>query len=106
MRDRGLLDLATAIKKMTLLPAQRLEDIAPQMARKGRVQPGADADLVLFDPDTVIDTATFEDDLSFSTGIAHVLVNGVLVVRDGKTVPDVFPGVSIQGRYLKGTERN
>lgn len=48
VRERRLIDLATAIRKMTLLPAQRLEAIAPQMSRKGRVQVGADADLVIF----------------------------------------------------------
>ena len=99
VRELEVLGLPTAIRKMTLLPAQRLESVAPQMARKGRVQPGADADLVVFDPSTVIDTATFEDDLSFSQGIVHVLVNGVPVVRDGETVPDAFPGVGIRGRY-------
>ncbi len=98
VRERSVLDLPTAIKKMTLLPALRLETIAPQMARKGRIQPGADADLVLFDPETVIDTATFKGDLSFSTGILTVAVDGVVVVREGASVPNVYPGKPIVGQ--------
>jgi len=97
VRERNVLDLATAIRKMTLLPAQRLEKIAPQMARKGRIQVGADADLVIFDPDRVIDTATFESGPSFSEGIRFVFVNGEAVVLDGQAVPDTYPGEAIIG---------
>jgi len=97
VRERNVLDLATAIRKMTLLPAQRLEKIAPQMARKGRIQVGADADLVIFDPDRVIDTATFESGPSFSEGIHYVFVNGEAVVHEGQAVPDTFPGQAITG---------
>lgn len=70
-----------ALAKMKLLPARRLESIAPEMKRKGRVQVGADADLTLFNPDVVIDNATYADSMQFSTGICYVLVNGVPVVR-------------------------
>ena len=97
VRERNVLDLTTAIRKMTLLPAQRLEKIAPQMARKGRVQVGADADLVIFDPDTIIDTATFESGPSFSEGVRFVLVNGEAVVVEGQAVPDSYPGQAITG---------
>lgn len=100
VRERGVLPLGMALTKMTLMPALRLESIAPGMARKGRVQEGMDADLTLFDPDTIIDTATFEEDLSFSRGVTHVLVNGQFVVRDGETVKNVFPGRAVVGRYL------
>ncbi|MEM6704845.1 MAG: amidohydrolase family protein [Acidobacteriota bacterium] len=99
VREQGVLDLPTALRKMTLMPAQRLEGIAPQMARKGRVQVGMDADLTLFDPDSIIDTATFESDLSFSEGVQYVLVGGTFVVREGETVPDTFPGQLIHGRF-------
>lgn len=99
VRERGVLTLGMALAKMTLMPAQRLESIAPVMARKGRVQEGMDADLTIFDPNTIMDTATFEDDLSFSQGIRHVLVNGQFVVRDGETVQAAFPGRAILGRY-------
>ena len=54
LENGGVLDLMTALAKMTLLPARRLESIAPEMKRKGRVQIGADADLTIFDPNTII----------------------------------------------------
>jgi len=101
VREQQVLDLMTALEKMTLLPARRLEAIAPQMRRKGRVQVGADADLTIFDPDTVIDNATYGDSMQFSSGIEHVLVGGVAVVRDGQLVPDVFPGKAVYGRLKK-----
>ena len=92
VRDQGVLSLPAAIKKITLMPAERLQEIAPLMRRKGRIQIGAIADITVFDPDTIIDTANFEDDLSFSEGVAHVVVDGVPVVRDGALVEGVFPG--------------
>ena len=88
----------TALSKMSLQPALRLESIAPRMRRKGRVQVGADADLVIFDPATVRDRATYTDSMQFSTGIQHVLVGGVFVVRDGAVVDGVAPGKPILGR--------
>jgi N-acyl-D-aspartate/D-glutamate deacylase len=66
------------------------------MKLKGRVKVGADADLAIFDPAKVIDQATFEQPEQFSSGISYVLVNGVLVVKEGKLVEDVKPGVAIR----------
>ncbi len=97
VRDRGVLPLMDALRKMTLLPAQRLEGVTPQMARKGRVQVGADADLTLFDPGTVIDRATYDSPDRYSEGIRHVLVGGTFVVRDGELLEGVFPGRAIRG---------
>ena len=99
VRERGAVPLMQALERMTLLPARRLEGIAPAMRRKGRVQVGADADLVVFDPQRILDTATFESGPSFSTGIEHVLVAGEPVVERGESVPGVFPGQPIAGRY-------
>lgn len=99
VRERGTLTLLQAIAKMTIRPAHRLEDIAPSMRLKGRIQVGCDADITVFDPDTIVDTATFEDDLSFSEGVRYVLVNGTFVVRAGETVAGVFPGRAVLGRY-------
>jgi len=99
VREREILELMEAVAKMTLLPARRLEEMAPSMKRKGRLQVGADADITVFDLGTIRDTAAFEKDLSFSEGVVHVLVGGVFVVRDSQSVKDVFPGRPVLGRY-------
>jgi len=98
VRQRGVISLMDGVRKMTLLPARRLERVDPEMKRKGRVQPGADADLVVFDPARVIDRATFEHAAQYSDGIIHVLVNGTFVVRGASLVPGVAPGRSIRAR--------
>jgi dihydroorotase len=82
----------TALRKMTLVPAQRLEKRAPAFRDKGRIRVGADADITVFDPQRVIDQATFEQPLQYSEGIQFVFVNGVAVVKDGQLVDGVFPG--------------
>ena len=82
------------------MSAQRLETTSPQMKRKGRVQIGSDADITIFDPARIIDTATFEDDLSYSIGVEFVLVNGTFVVRDGDNVEGARPGLPIVGRRV------
>ncbi|MDH3687526.1 MAG: amidohydrolase family protein, partial [Myxococcales bacterium] len=92
VRDERLLDLPTALAKMTLLPARRLEKIAPAFARKGRLQVGADADITVFDAATVVDRATYQDPFLASAGIRFVLVNGVVTVREGEIVPGVAAG--------------
>jgi N-acyl-D-aspartate/D-glutamate deacylase len=84
--------LMLALRKMTLMPAQRLEKRAPVFKEKGRIRVGADADITVFDPDRIIDKATFDDPLEYSDGIQFVLVNGVAVLKDGQLVEGVFPG--------------
>jgi len=96
VRERGALTLMDALSKMTLQPARRVETFAPAMARKGRVQPGADADLTLFDPETIIDRATYADPDAPSDGVRHVLVDGTAVVRDGEIVEGTYPGRAIR----------
>lgn len=91
----------TALRKMTILPARRLESIAPQMSRKGRVQVGADADLTLFDPETIRDRATYTDSMQTSEGIRFVLVGGEAVVSEGELVEGVAPGQPIYGRLRR-----
>jgi dihydroorotase len=92
VREEKALDLMTALKKMTLMPAQRLEKRAPIFKGKGRVRVGADADITVFDPNRILDKATFEEPLQPSVGIQFVFVNGVAVVTDGKLVDGVLPG--------------
>jgi N-acyl-D-aspartate/D-glutamate deacylase len=79
-RDQGLFSLAQAVHKMTGMPAQRFG-----LAGRGRISEGAHADLVLFDPETIRDTATFSDPIRRAEGIGAVWVNGVLSYKDGET---------------------
>ncbi|HSE43541.1 MAG TPA: amidohydrolase family protein, partial [Acidobacteriota bacterium] len=96
VREQKALGLMEAIRKMTLLPAQTLEKSVPQMQKKGRIKVDYDADLTLFDPEKVIDRATFENPAQFSSGIVHVMVNGVLIVRDSNIVEGAKPGIAIR----------
>jgi N-acyl-D-aspartate/D-glutamate deacylase len=92
VREEQLLDLPTALAKMSLLPAQRLETLAPAFKRKGRIQVGADADITVFDADAILDKATYANPYQVAEGISYVLVNGVPVLRDGKLGAQVYPG--------------
>jgi N-acyl-D-aspartate/D-glutamate deacylase len=100
VREEKILDLMTALRKMTLMPAQRLEKHAPIFHDKGRIRVGADADITVFDPDKVIDKATYEEPLQYSQGIQFVFVNGTPVVQDGKLVEGVFPGRAARAPIL------
>lgn len=95
VREEGLLDLRTAVAKMTIMPARRLEDRAPAFARKGRLQEGMDADITVFDPETVIDRSTYMDATIPAEGIPWVIVGGEVVV-DGGAVTDARPGVGVR----------
>jgi N-acyl-D-aspartate/D-glutamate deacylase len=96
-RETGLMELPEVIRRCTLLPAQVLERTTPQALRKGRVQQGADADLVVFDPQTVSDHSTYDAPLHPSTGFRHVLVNGRFVVRDAELDLSALPGRPLRG---------
>jgi hypothetical protein len=99
VREDRALSLQDALTKMTLMPAQRLERRVPAMKNKGRIRVGADADLTIFDPETISDRSTFQDPAQQSVGVRFVLVNGVLVVKEGQLQTDVHPGVAIRAPF-------
>ncbi len=96
VREKQALTWMEALRKMTSMPAQRLEGRIPAMKNKGCIRVGADADITVFDPDRVIDRATYQDPTMCSEGIRHVLVNGILVVKDGRIQGDLTPGTAIR----------
>lgn len=96
VRDRGVLTLMEALRKMTIEPARRLERRVPTMVKKGRLQPGADADIVIFDPDQIRDRATYAEPTLSPDGIRDVLVNGVPVVRNGSLLRERKPGRAVR----------
>jgi dihydroorotase len=98
VREERVLSLMDAIRKSSLMPAQRLESISPQMRQKGRLKAGADADISVFDPSQVIDKATYETPAQYSQGFQDVLIGGTFVVRDGKLQQGVAPGQAIRAR--------
>ncbi|MBV9664020.1 MAG: amidohydrolase family protein [Actinobacteria bacterium] len=90
--------LAEAVRRSTLLPAKVLEACAPAFRTKGRLQVGADADVVVFDPDTVTDQATYMQSTRPSTGITHVIVDGEFAVRDTELVLESLPGRPVRAQ--------
>lgn len=106
VRENKALDLMTALGKITLLPARRLEKRAPVFRDKGRLRVGADADITIFDPERVIDRATYEEPLRTSEGIRFVLVNGVVVIREGQLVEGVHPGRAARAPVVEDASWN
>jgi N-acyl-D-amino-acid deacylase len=94
VREKGVLTLEEAVRKMTSMPAQRVG-----IHDRGILRPGMKADIVVFDPDTIIDNATFEKPHQYSTGVSHVLVNGVVVLDAGKMTVE-RPGRVLKKRYV------
>jgi len=84
------------IRRSSLLPAQILAESVPAMSRKGRIQTGADADIVVFDPETVSDQATYTDTTAPSTGFDYIIVNGVELVSQGGLRLDQLPGKPVR----------
>ncbi len=97
VREKKTVTLMDAIRKMSLMPAQMLERSTPEGHKKGRLQEGADADIVVFDPQTISDKATFERPMEPSVGVHYLLVDGTVLIDDGKMKPDVYPGRALVG---------
>lgn len=97
VREKKLMPLMTAISKMSYLPAKFLEENGvAQMAYKGRIQVGADADLTIFDPKTVKDNSTMKQGALPASGIPYVIVNGTIVVKDSKVLNGIYPGKAVR----------
>ena len=99
VRDKGALTLIEALTRMTLMPAQRLERRVPSMKNKGRIRIGADADLTIFDARSITDKSTFQDPAQYAEGIKFVMVNGVLIVKDGQLQSDLHPGRAVRAPF-------
>jgi N-acyl-D-aspartate/D-glutamate deacylase len=106
VREKGTLTLMDALRKMTLMPAEMLERSTPAARQKGRLQEGADADIVVFDAATISDRSTFQKPMEPSVGVRYLLVGGTMVVDDGKIVPDVFPGRALLGPGKRSASHN
>ena len=90
------MSMQEALRKMSLMPAQTLEDFVPQMKTKGRLQKGMDADIVVFDPETIAPVGTYEDPNHPAVGVQSVIVNGAVVVDGGELRVDAAPGQPIR----------
>jgi N-acyl-D-aspartate/D-glutamate deacylase len=97
VREKGAITLMDALRKMSLMPAQMLGRSTAAARQKGRLQEGADADIVVFDARTIGDRSSYEKPMEPSVGVRYLVVAGTLVVDAGKIVPDAFPGRALRG---------
>lgn len=102
VREKNVVPLMEAIAKLSYLQANFLEDMVPDMKRRGRMQAGSIADITIFDPATVMDNSGGDKGKNSvpSTGIPYVIVNGTVVVKDSKVLKGVFPGQPIRNPVL------
>lgn len=97
VRQEGAWTWLEAFRRCSYLPARVLDEVAPAARGKGHLGVGADADLVVIDPDRITDSATYLDPTRPSVGVQHLLVNGQFVVRDAGIVGDTYPGRGLRG---------
>ena len=98
VRETKQLTLLEAIAKTSYLPASILQDSVPQLKAKGRIQPGADADIVIFSLAELTDTATYAKSASLSQGVKYLLVNGDEVITNGKLDTASLPGRAVRNK--------
>ena len=106
VREEQVLTMMDAIKKSSYYPAKRMESAAPSMQYKGRIEVGADADITIFDPNTIIDKSTVEAPGTHSVGVEYVLVNGVLVKNKDGLVDVEKPGQPILSYFVDERAQN
>ena len=106
VRQKGTLTLMDALRKMTLMPAEVLERSTAAARLKGRLQEGADADIVVFDAATISDRSTFQKPMEPSVGVRYLIVGGTVIVDDGKIATDVFPGRALLGPGKRSASHN
>jgi N-acyl-D-aspartate/D-glutamate deacylase len=97
VREKRAIALMDALRKMSLMPAQMLERSTPVAHQKGRLQEGADADIVVFDAAKISDRSTYAKPMEPSVGVRYLLVGGTILVDEGKIAPNVFPGRALRG---------
>jgi N-acyl-D-aspartate/D-glutamate deacylase len=95
VREKKSLTWMEALRKMTLMPAQMLERSTPDAKRKGRIQEGADADIIVFDPNTISDRSTFQKPMEPSLGVHYLLVGGAVLIVEGRMASEMFPGKAV-----------
>jgi len=97
VREKAAITLMEALRKMSLMPAQMLERSTPAGHQKGRLQEGADADIVVFDAAKISDRSTYAKPMEPSVGVRYLLVGGTILISEARIVPDVFPGRALRG---------
>lgn len=106
VREDKTISLMDGIKKTSYLPAKRLENIAPKMKYKGRLEIGADADITIFNPDTIIDNSNVKETEKPSTGIEYVIINGQIVKDKEGLRKNIYPGQAIKSYFVDNIEKN
>jgi N-acyl-D-amino-acid deacylase len=100
VRDERVVALEEAVRRLTSLPAHNL-----RLQRRGLLEPGYFADVVVFDPERIQDHATYDDPHQYATGVEHVAVNGTLALRDGEHT-GALPGRVVRGPQWSGNSRS
>ena len=95
VREKKQITLIDALKKMTIIPAQRLEKRAPIFKKKGRLQVGTHADIVTFNPNTIIDTSSYTNPTSPPNGISNVIVGGNHLIHNKTMITNKFNRITI-----------